>query len=153
MMIISVISIGISLVAIVMSWKTSILQNESEKRMNDINLEAELWVDVFKKYIISLIPNARKKIFIDPSGFLKDWNELSVVLSKLKNDAIYFQYRNKKFYSDLMAKKIEIEEFLGCYDGKQIQNKEVTEFFSKLDELIDEFYNIIFSNYLNGNTK
>lgn len=106
------IEIIIAILSLLISLFTSIRQKRETDRLNQINLESQIYMDVFKEFMIEKLPRARNYIYIDKEGRLKDCKELSSELIALKNASLYFSYRNKFFYDKLKDKITELDEYM-----------------------------------------
>ena len=94
------IALGLSLLAIVVAVITAIAQWKSSKKINDINLAAELFKETFKDFLVEKIPNAVKQLYF-PNNALSNITELQTVLNDLRKSTEFFLYIDKSFYEKL----------------------------------------------------
>ena len=99
------ISIILSIIAILIS----IYAVKYEKKINNNNLQADYYKEIFGEYLKTKIPEAGKKLSYDVNGKLnKSYKDVTRVLFQMYAHCGYFKYVDNDFYTEL---KNEIQKF------------------------------------------
>lgn len=86
-----------SVIAVIVSIVTYFLGQKENNRLNQLTLEAEYFSDIYKKYLIKDIPNARRFIqFVDTR--LTGTGEMIKLLDELLQDSYYYMYKDPTFF-------------------------------------------------------
>ena len=143
------IALGISVLAIIVSVVTAVSQWKSSKRINDINLAAELSKEIFRDYLINKIPNAINQIYF-PNNTLSGIEELQKVLNDLRKSMQFFLHIDKPFYEDLKEKCQGLETYLVKNENKVFLPVEVGTVMNTISSYIDGIYKLLNDKYING---
>lgn len=143
------VSIYISIAALLLSIFTWYISEKGNKKKNETNLESIFYVEIFKDYLITELPKARRNIFIDSSGYMKEYDDLCKVLFNIKKKAAYFQYRNPNFYERLKNKLNLLEDLLVSTEGKSFKGREANYLLDNIDLKIEDIYSYILKSYFN----
>ena len=141
------ITIVISLIALGCSiyiWKKT---DNTQKLMNNVNLESVIYLEIFKDFLIKTIPTARNEIYIDIDGKICEYTKLIDVLIDLKKQAIYFNYRYLSFYEELVLKANEIENIIVEATSKKFVSIEKEKKLKEIDDKIMQLYEHIIKGY------
>lgn len=146
-----VIAIVISVVSILFSIYSFFKNNELSRKINSVNLESELYMDIFKDFLLEKIPRTRNKIYIDSNGKVCGYDELINVVIDLKKKSVYFSYRKHTFYKNLREKLSEIEDNLVETEGRTYLGRDSVSFLTEIDRLLESLYCFILDSYF-GNS-
>lgn len=138
--VISLISLGCSIYI----WKKT---DDTQKQINNINLESVIYLEIFKDFLIETIPSARNELFIDVDGKICEYDKIKDVLVDLKKQAIYFNYRYTSFYEELIHKVNEIENTIVEATSKKFVSIEKEKKLEEIDYKIKELYEHIIKGY------
>lgn len=138
----------LSFLAIIISIGTVIFEYIKELKFNRTNLEAIYYTDIYKEHLVYDIPNARKYIKIDRNNQLIGTDKLINELQKLRQDSLYFQYSNIKFYEELCEATQTLEDFLVKNTHEIYEGEEQTKIYNYIQNGINEVYRVISSGYL-----
>lgn len=138
----------LSFFAIIISIGTVIFEYIRELKFNRTNLEAIYYTDIYKEHLVYGIPNARKYIKIDINNQLIGTDKLINELQKLRQDSLYFQYSNIKFYEELCKATQTLEDFLVENTSKFYEGEEQTKIYNYIQNGLNEVYRVISSGYL-----
>ena len=145
---VAIIALVISILSIVLT----VLQYMQSQKLNDINMEAEYFREVFDEYILKKIPTATKKIEFINDSLSSSYKELSGVLIELKGNIGFFKYRNRNFYDDLIDNIYAIDDYLVGYASKKMSISEQKRYCVNLEKRISDLYTSIFNFYLGKRT-
>ena len=143
------IALGLSLLAIVVAVITAIAQWKSSKKINDINLAAELFKETFKDFLVEKIPNAVKQLYF-PNNALSNITELQTVLNDLRKSTEFFLYIDKSFYEKLKSKCQGLEDYLVQNEDKHCSLVELGEITDTIRSFIKDIYSLLNDKYKNG---
>ncbi len=105
----SVVAIIISLVTLFVYY----LQYTGVIKVNTVNIEAEYCTDIFKKYLVEKIPEARIYLEYNGDGRLNiGYRKVTAALKEFYKDIRYYFYRDKLFYRELSQELINLEELI-----------------------------------------
>jgi hypothetical protein len=138
----------ISIVAVIISIAVGYIQHKREYNINQTNLEAVYFNDIYKEYLIKRIPIARRYIRFDKNGVLKDTNKIIKELNNIRQDSIYYLYNDEKFYNELKKKCQDLEDYLVRNSTNYLLGEEQTEFHNKLQNELKAIYRIINDKFL-----
>ena len=140
------LSDAISFFAILVSVGTVIYQMINDRKLNAINLEAEYFKEIYGKYLLYEIPNARKRLqFINKT--LSGQKNLMGILNEIRHDSIYFLYTDKKFYENIKFLTQDLEDYLAnCANiSFSLENQEVV--FNEIQEKLENIYDTLIKKY------
>lgn len=135
----------ISLCFAVVSFITGLIWS---KKINNINLEAEYFKEIYKKYLIVELPIARRYIRLEGTK-IKDTDQLIRVLNNMRVDSLYFFYAKPQFYEELEKACDELEDYLINIGNEDIEAENLGNAFNGISDKISQIYEIINNNYLN----
>ena len=78
----------LSLIAIIISVCCVVFEYFGSKRINKISLEADLYRDLYRDYLLKRIPEARNVIHYN-NNIVSDTNDLIDVLNDIRRDSIF----------------------------------------------------------------
>lgn len=141
-LIISILSLLISIVFAVAEIKNS-------KKINDINLDAELSRDIIKLYLTEKFPVAISKIHF-PKQKLTQIGPLQVELNGLRNSLKFFKYYDNSFYKELKKKTQDLEDYIVQNEGKKYSVDEQGEVMDEIRNRMSDIYKCLNKKYKNG---
>lgn len=111
----------ISIIALVFS----VYDIHSQKKMNQANLQAVYFTEIFGEYLKFKIPDAVKNLDFNAGGKLnKSYKSLIKVLFAMIRESGYFDFINPKFHANLKEEIQALEDFLIDLSNKTIVDKE-----------------------------
>lgn len=138
----------VSIVAAIIALAVAYIQHKREFSINQTNLEAVYFNEIYKEYLIKRIPNARKYIHIDMNGVLKDTDKIRDELNNIRQDSLYYFYNDEKFYNKLKLKCQSFEDYLIRSSSTPLVGEEQTEFLNNLQSELKDIYKIINDKFL-----
>ncbi len=147
-MVIDIITICIAIFALIISIVVAVNESQRETKINQINLEAEYYREIYKEHLVKGIPNARKYIGFTADGKLRDTKELRDELNTIRQDSLYFLYANKSYYVGLRKITQDLEDFLISNEDSIFEGEERTELLNEIQRKIRKLYKYISDNYL-----
>jgi hypothetical protein len=138
----------VSIVAVIIALAVGYIQHKREYDINQTNLEAVYFNDIYKEYLIKRIPIARRYIRFDKNGVLKDTNKIRNELNNIRQDSIYYLYNDENFYNELKKKCQDLEDYLVRNSTNSLLGEEQTEFHNKLQNELKDIYRIINDKFL-----
>lgn len=138
----------VSIVATIIALAVAYIQHKREHSINQTNLEAVYFNEIYKEYLIKRIPTARKYIYIDKNGILKDTDKIRDELNNIRQDSLYYFYNDEDFYKELKKKCQNLEDYLVESLTNPLVGEEQTEFYSKLQSELKAIYRIINNKFL-----
>lgn len=143
------IELIISLFAIIISIVTLIVELYFSNRNNKLNLEAHFFTEIFDIYLLEKIPNKRKGMTRDSeTGEIIGIDELSDVLIELRQEAIYYKFKDKKFYNKLFQTIRDIEDNLIDYGNRKYDEESYDEVKKDINDKIEKLYSCIMNKYI-----
>ena len=139
----------VSMVSLVVTIGVTIVTIIIQKKINTMNLEANYYDYIFKKFILEEIPQKFSVLKFDANKQLnKNYKELNKTMMNMVRKARYFRFSNPNFYKKLSDMTMELDEKLVTLSGKKIdiisdQNKkliEIEDYLSKIILLINKNY-------------
>lgn len=91
--IVSVIALGISIIAIVQD-------RSGEKKSR----EFEIFKETYQAHLVQKLPLARAGVKVTQTGEITGTEELIEELQRIRKDSLYFSYADKDFYENLKKK-------------------------------------------------
>ena len=132
------VSILLSLIAIVISAYAV----SYEKKINNNNLQADYYKEIFGIYLKTKIPEAGKRLSYDGNGKLnRSYKDVTKVLFEMYTKCGYFKYVNNDFYTNL---KDEIQYFedlslskaAGNVFNREDQAKSLMELHKQIENIV-----------------
>lgn len=137
-----------SVIAVIVSIVTYFLGQKENNRLNQLTLEAEYFSDIYKKYLIKDIPNARRFIqFVDTR--LTGTGDMIKLLDELLQDSYYYMYKDPTFFEKVKIHSQKLSDYLALCSGRNYVGEEQTEVLTEIKSLLAELYSCI-TNHLIG---
>ena len=144
-----IVAIIISILSLIISITFSIVEYYHSKKINDINLESELFRDIIKEYLTTIFPNAISEIHFNEKR-LTSIALLQEALNKFRNSLRFYKYYDEEFYNHLKTKTQEIEDYIVENEDKEFSFEDQGEVTNKIRQQIKELYRLIAKKYKNG---
>ncbi|MGE7753236.1 hypothetical protein [Lysinibacillus fusiformis] len=138
----------VSIIAAIIALVVAYIQHIREHSINQTNLEAVYFNEIYKEYLIKRIPSSRKYIHIDMYGVLKDTDKIRNELNNIRQDSLYYLYNDEVFYKELKNKCQNLEDYLISCSANPLVGEEQTDFHNKLQSDLKEIYRIINNKFL-----
>lgn len=136
-MIIAAISLAVSVFAI--------YQN---RKINTTNLEAKYFEEVFREYIVHVIPECVSKLSFEDDKLNNTYKELNSIMMEMIRDARYYAYAKRDFYLELQNKIMELDDTLVTKAGEVVTDKDAqVKFIYSVHTDIMEIIKYINKNY------
>ena len=136
----------ISIIALICSVTTFILNLRVSKMNRAADLEAVYFKEIFMNYLIKEIPINSKYIRFD-NGKLSDFNKLVGTLDKMKSESAYFGYIRKDFYKELKKLCEDLEDYLINTSNHKVESIMQADIYNEINAKIIGIYKIISENY------
>lgn len=139
-------AIIISFIALLLSIYSMNLQ----KKINEINLQAKYFEEIFQEYFVQKIPNAARKLDFNSDNKLDvSYKELNKVIMEMIKDCAYFAYAKHDFYEELCQKTKDFEEKMINMAGEvqPSRDEQVKRIYSLHQDLMD-IVKFINKNYM-----
>lgn len=131
----------ISIASIFFSTIISAIEISISKKHFKISLYSQIYDDIFKDYLIKIIPDRRRYLIINAKGKLTGASTFIDMLQELLQSSIYYQYEDKTFYKKLKNSIIELEDYLiNCNNKKSLDEKV---FMDEVDGKVKKLYKIL----------
>ena len=148
-MVVEIIALCASIVSIALTALLAIWQLKSSKRINDINLEADLLKNIVASCITEEIPTAYLDVCFQ-NGCLSGTQALQDAITNLMRKVRFFKYYDVDFYNELKEHGQALENYIVENDGKHFDVDECALVTEKISKMITEIYVIIKNKYRNG---
>lgn len=136
----SMLSAIISFLALILSGYSFYKQREREKIVqNTIFFEK-----IFFKFLTQDCVEARNDIRFNSDGKLENTERFENLVADLGKKIEFYEYVDKNFYESLKGKLNQLDELLV---GDHLKGKKQTEHFVKIDEKVEEIFNLIMNKY------
>lgn len=135
----------LSILAIIISLSVAIGEYIWNKKINITNLQSEFYKDIYFKYLMKDIPQARQYIHYNNEE-LTDVNRLIDVLNSIRQDSLFFKYKDKVFFEKIKKLTQELEEHLIAKEG-HMDADTFSDFNSDLNNRIEKLYTSIMDKY------
>ena len=135
----------LSILAIIISLASLFWQSFKNEKHHRTNLEAEYYREIYWDYLLKKIPEARQKIKFsqDKVTGTKDMTE---VLNLIRQDSLFFKYKNKKYYDKLIKKIQGLEDM---YINPTVTDSDgFARFHLDTEKIISDIYEMITAEYL-----
>lgn len=138
----------LSIIAIFISIMTVFFEFYYTAHNNKSSLMSIYYSETYKKYLTSLVPDARIAIsYNKQTKILSGTDVLESVILDMRKDSLYFKYQNKKFYDKLMEELNLIDDLLVLNGQMRLAWNSYKEFEMELDDIIAKMYELINNNY------
>ncbi|WP_341323505.1 hypothetical protein NSQ62_08510 [Solibacillus sp. FSL H8-0523] len=138
----------VAIVAILVSLFVAIIQYNKEIKLNRINLESVYINEIYKEYLITGLPNARKHLHITPDGQLLYIDKLVNELNSMRQSSLYYLYNDKEFYNRLKNNCQLMEDFLVDMSSKEILGEDQVEFYNKIQSQMKDIYKVVNEKFM-----
>lgn len=138
-------------IAIVVSFFTLYIEQKSNKRINEINLDSHFFTEIYDGYLIKKIPKARMDI-CNKNGTIQGVEKLVDELNNIRLDSVFYKYKDPVFFKEVAEALQNLEDYLAESINKTYDNIKYESFLEELNAKILKIYQVITSNYI-GNKK
>lgn len=135
-----------SALALIISLVTAYMEYSGNKRINGTNLEATFYKDIYFEYLLKKIPTARQEIRYSEQK-IHDVEALIDVLNAMRQDSLFFKYKDKVFYERLKGSLQKLEDYLVGTSGKKYELDDFTAAVEEINKKIEEIYDCIMKQY------
>lgn len=132
----------ISIFALFVAICTAVFSYVQNKKINKINIEANMLIDVYRGYLLEEIPRARKYIHYSNKNILSGTDNLVSVLNEIRRSSLFFMYKDSDFYKKLCNALQGLEDNLIEKEGF-LSIDEFSKFENEVDKSIENIYNLI----------
>ena len=139
----------ISILSLLVSIVFAALEIRNSKKINDINLEAELSKDIIKEYLTQKFPDAISKIHFKGKK-LTEIVPLQTALNGLRKELRFFKYCDNVFYTKLKAQTQQLEDYIVNNEGKLFNTDEHGEVMDEIRNQMTSIYALLNQKYKNG---
>lgn len=137
------VSLVFSFIALTISGIVAIVECKRDYRINRLNMESEYFSDIYKDFLVKKVPTARKKLHFERNQ-LVGIDELIKTLKDIRQDSLYFEFRNKDFYDGLKTKLQRLEDYLfEIAAGGTLDTYKQEIFFKQINTDIKSIYDYI----------
>lgn len=133
----------VSIIAVIVALWVAFIQHQREIKINQTNLESVYFNEIYKEYLITRIPNARKYIHIDQNGRLDSTQKIIDELNNMRQDSLYYHYNDVEFYKRLKSTCQNLEDYLILASTITLIGEDQTEFYNKLQSQLKDIYQVI----------
>ena len=144
-----IVSLILSIVSILVAGILTIFEIKNNIKVNDINLEAELSKEIFKKYLTKNIPEAIRNISYN-NNCISNIDDLQNALNEFRSELRFYQYCDKDFYNNLKLVAQKIEDYIVENEGKKFDNTDLSAVNEKIVNMVIEFYDVCKNKYKRG---
>ena len=146
---VEIIALCVSILSIGLTAWLAIWQLRTSKKINDINLEADLLKSIVTPCITEEIPTAYMDVCFQ-NGCLSGTQALQDAITNLMRKVRFFKYYDADFYNTLKSKGQALENYIVENDGKHFDIDECAHVTEEITQMITEIYIIIKNKYRNG---
>ena len=143
------IALILSIISLIATVILSLFEVGSAKKLNDINLEAELSKDIFKMYLVQNIPRAISNLSFN-NNQLSNIDELQTALNSFRQELKFYQYFDKDFYKKLKKATQKIEDYIVTNEDKVFDCGEIGEVNQNIITYVNELYSCCKDKYKKG---
>lgn len=136
----------LSILAIIISVSTAYVQYKESRKLTTTNLEATFYKDLYFDYLLKKIPMARQEIRYNEQKIL-DVDTLVDVLNKMRQDSLFFKYKDKSFYEQLKRHLQGLEDFLVGTSEQIYDMDDFATVHNNINRMIEEIYDCIMKKY------
>lgn len=139
----------ISILSLLISILFAVLEIRNSKKINDINLEAELSKDIIKEYLTEKFPDAMSKIYFKGRK-LTNIVHLQTALNGLRNKLKFFKYCDNTFFAKLKDKTQRLEDYIVSNEGRSYNAEDQGEVMDEIRNQMTDIYELLKQKYKNG---
>ena len=139
----------ISIISIVITLGVAWWQIKRTKKLNDINLEAELSKDIIKEFLTNRFPNAITAIYFKKRK-LTNIVQLQNALNDLRKKMRFFKYCDSNFFEQLKVKSQALEDYIVNNEGRTYTTEDQGEVMEEIKRQMTDIYSLLKSKYING---
>lgn len=139
----------LSILSLLISILFAVLEIRNTKKINDINLEAELSKDIIKEYLTEKFPDAISKIYFKRRK-LTNIVHLQNALNGLRNKLKFFKYCDNAFFTKLKDKTQALEDYIVSNEGRSYNAEDQGEVMDKIKNQMTDIYELLKQKYKNG---
>lgn len=147
---ISNLELWLSGTAVLISIGSLMWQSYKEEKHHKTNLESSYFNDIYMRYLIKDIPEGRNRIVFN-NGHVSGTNNIIDTLNKIRQDSLFFKYKDEVYYKIISNKLQELENLYVEVD--MLSTDEFVVFSNKTEEMISDIYQIVTSKYHGNKTK
>lgn len=136
------LSLKLSIASLIISIGTVVFEYFYNKRINSINIDATYFNEIYKDYLINIIPESRVKISLTGNGRISGVDDFLDVLREMRKKSLFFKYKDDIFYKELIAKIQGLEDELVMVED-ELENSTYNQFVVRIDYKIDSIYKFI----------
>lgn len=144
-----IIAIIVSLISLVVSCALALWEIWKNKKINDVNLEADLFKDVLKLYLTKLFPDAVSQLHFE-NDVLVGIENLQNTLIDFKNELKFFRYRDVSFFNNLQDKLQAVENYILEKVDEMYTYEEQDKIIIDVSLGMTDVYNLVGKKYKNG---
>ena len=133
-------------VAIIISIGVAVCDFRINCKINKLNMEAEIYRKIFFDYLINRIPKAQQNIRNTARG-LTGTDLLEVELNNLRQEALFFLYKDEAFYKELCKKLQDLEDRVVEANEKIMDEHKYHMFFEDVKKSIKDVYDLVMQKY------
>lgn len=136
----------LAILAIIISVCTAVGEFIWNKAINVTNLESEFYKEIYFEYLMKKIPDARQEIRYNDSK-VQDVVALTDVLNNMRQDSLFFKYKDKYFYGELKRMLQDLEDYLVQNNDKQMDADDFATVNNTINTKIEVIYDFIMKKY------
>ena len=136
----------LSILAIIISVATAIGEFIWNRAINATNLESEFYKEIYFQYLMKKIPKARQEIRFNENK-IQDVESLIDTLNNVRQDSLFFKYKDKQFYIKLKDELQSLEDYLVSISNKKMDSDEFSIANTEINKKIELIYEIIMKKY------
>lgn len=141
----------LSVIAIIISIGSIFFEYFWNQKINRTNLEADFFKDIYGVYLMKKIPEARRIIHYNNNN-ISDTDDLIRVLNEIRQDSLFYKYKDKDYYK-LLCKNLQgLEDKLVEKTGR-MSDDDYAEFIQEINTDIENIYDIIMRKYVGKTIK
>lgn len=136
----------VSIIALIVSFFSILFNYFINKKINNINLNSTLILEIVKDFIKEKLPNAREKIHFARKK-LKGIDALQSVLNEFRRDILFLRYSDSRFFNKVKKYSQDLEDFIVSNEGKEFESfeqakiqKKITREMIKIIKLVNKKY-------------
>ncbi|WP_430599360.1 hypothetical protein [Enterococcus sp. DIV0179] len=135
------VAVAALVISLVFSTISLIIETYRYNKSNRINTELDFFKSIFHEHLVENIPKARSKVQRTQSGKIEGIDELTDILNIVRQDALFFRFRDKSFYDNLRKKLQSLEDKLTKL-GK-MDEEQYDDFRIEMNQEIENIYKLI----------
>lgn len=139
----------ISILSIIVSTILFSVEMSANKKINDINLESELFKDIVKDFLTNKFPQSISNIHFQDTC-LSGIDDLQQSLIEMRKSFKFYMYSDITFYNDLKSKLQELEDYVVSNEGKKYSIEEQSDVMKEIRSQMTGIYSLLKNKYKNG---